>query len=72
MGLAPYQIMLLRILEPEITIRPLLFYSDELTLQTRREGGSLVFDFAICNGLEKESKTSGRHWWRYKIRGQLG
>ena len=68
MGLAQYQIMLLRILEPEVKIRPLLFSSDELTLQTRREG----FDFEICNGLQKESKTSGWHWWRFKIRGPLG
>jgi hypothetical protein len=52
MGLAQYQIMLLRILEPEVKIRPLLFSSDELTLQTRREGVSIVFDFEICNGLQ--------------------
>jgi hypothetical protein len=44
--------MLLRILEPEVKIRPLLFSSDELTLQTRREGVSIVFDFEICNGLQ--------------------
>jgi hypothetical protein len=72
MGLAQYQIMLLRILESEIKIRPLLFSPDELTLQTRRDGVSLVFDFEICNGLQKESKPSGWHWWRFKIRGQLG
>jgi hypothetical protein len=48
--------MLLRILEPEIKIRPLLFSSDELALQTRREGISLVFTPRSAMDCKKKAK----------------
>jgi hypothetical protein len=56
MGHAQYQIMLLRIREPEIKIRPLLFSSDELTLQTRRKGVSLVFTPRSAMDCKKKAK----------------